>query len=243
MKKTQIFRKMLKTEKSEKPLIYIKIFMILILATICEILNAQSFSQTDNIVLSKTTKREYYKSYKESRKSCRVLIDGKKQSSQMDFLISPNVIKERIKEVWGEDYTNYDEFCWGYYEFDNDSRYRYMVIVEQPINPIAYLLDSELQVDSTIITGNGVLTTDNIYFTERLYDSDESVHLNWYSICDGQVKHLAELEEKTFCHRNVCDSQIPSCFTDNKGKYYFAIENKKNQKKTYYRIMFKVSDH
>ena len=61
----------------------------------------------------------------------------------------------------------------------------------------------------------GVLTTDNIFFTEQLYDSDESVHLNWYSICSGQVKHLAELEEKTFCYRNFRDSQIPSSYTDN----------------------------
>lgn len=218
-----------------------KIFLILILTVICEILNAQSFSQTDNIVLSRTTKREYYKLYKESRRSCRVFVDGGKKSPQMDYLISPNVIKERIKEIWGEELVCNDEFGWGYYEFDNDSRYRYMVIVEQPINPIAYLLDSELQVDSTIIIGDGVLTTDNIYFTERLYDSDESVHLDWYTIRNGQVKHLAELEEKSYCYRNAFDSQIPSYYTDNKGSFYFAIENKKNQKKKYYRIILKES--
>ncbi len=216
-----------------------KIFLIMILATICETLSAQSFTLTDNIMLSRTTKREYYKCYKKSMKSCRVFIDGEKQSPKMDYLISSNIIREQIKEVWGENYASYEEFGWGYYEIINDSRYRYMVIVEQPINPIAYLLDSELKVDSTIIMGNGVLTTDNIYFTELSYDSDESVHLNWYTINNGQVNHLAELEEKTFCYRNAFDTQIPSCYTDNKGKFYFAIENKKNRKKMYYRIRFK----
>jgi hypothetical protein len=158
----------------------------------------------------------------------------------MDFLISPNIINKRIKEVWGEDYASCDEFGWGYYEFTNDSKYRYMVIVEEPINPIAYLLDADMQVDSTMIVGDGVLTTDNIFFTEQLYDSDESVHLNWYSICSGQVKHLAELEEKTFCYRNFRDSQIPSSYTDNKGKFYFAIENKRTLKRMYYCI--KIED-
>jgi hypothetical protein len=57
-----------------------KIFLIMILATICETLSAQSFTLTDNIVLSRTTKREYYKCYKKSMKSCRVFIDGEKQS-------------------------------------------------------------------------------------------------------------------------------------------------------------------
>ena len=109
-----------------------KIFLILILTVICEILNAQSFSQTDNIVLSRTTKREYYKLYKESRRSYRVFVDGGKKSPQMDYLISPNVIKERIKEIWGEELICNDEFGWGYYEFDNDTRYRYMVIGESP---------------------------------------------------------------------------------------------------------------
>ena len=220
-----------------------KIFFILTLSAICEILNAQSFSLSDNVVLSKTTKREYYKSYKKSKTSCRVFIDGKNQSPQMDHLISPFIIKERIKEVWGEDYASYDEFGWGYYEFSNDSKYRYMVIVELPINPIAYLLDAEMHVDSTMIIGDGVLTTDNIYFTEQLYDSDESVHLNWYSIHNGQVQPLAKLEEETFCYRNICDPYIPSSYTDNKGKFYFAIENKKTRKRKYYCIRIERNVH
>lgn len=216
-----------------------KIFLILMLSTICEILYAQSFSMTDNIVLSRITKSAYNKSYKKTKKACRVFIDGKKQSPQMDYLISPVIIKERINETWGEDFANCDEFGWGYYEISDDLKYKYMVIVEQPINPIAYLLDEKMQVDSTIIIGNGVLTMDDIYFTELLYDSDESVSLNWYVINNGQVKHLAKLEEKTLCFRSVSDSRIPSSYTDNKGIFYFAIENKNTRKKMYYCIQLK----
>ena len=216
-----------------------KLFVILLLSTFCEFLNALSFSQTDNIILSRTTKREFYKKYKASRKSCRNFIDGLKQSPQMDFLISPNIIKERIKELWGDDYSGYDEFGWGYYKFSDDTRYKYMVIIEQPVNPIAYLIDAEMQVDSITIVGNGVLTNDNIYFTELSYDSDESVHLNWYSIDNGKVKHIAELEETSSCFQSLCDSRIPSSYTDNKGIFYFAIENKNTRKKMYYCIQLK----
>ena len=70
----------------------------------------------------------------------------------MNDLITPKAIYSQIKEVWGEDFICYDDFDWRYYELDsNDSNYKYMVIVEQPINPAAYLLDKDLKVDSTTI--------------------------------------------------------------------------------------------
>ena len=70
-------------------------------------------------------------------------------------------LNDQIKKVWG-DYFFDDDFDWWYYELDtNDSNYKYMVIVELPINPVAYLLDKDLQVDSTTIIGDGVLSKDN----------------------------------------------------------------------------------
>jgi uncharacterized protein YqeY len=92
-----------------------------------------------------------------------------------------------------------------------------------------------MKVDSTIIIGDGVLGKNNIYFTEQLYDSDETVHLNWYNINDGQVKHIAELAETSFSYRNICDDKLPGSFTDNKN-YYFAIEEKMTHKRMYYSV-------
>lgn len=212
-----------------------KIICILLLTFYSASLKAQSFTMTDNILLYKITKREYISKYKKSQSSSRELFNGKK-NPQMFFLITPKVINDQIKKVWG-DYFFDDDFDWWYYELDtNDSNYKYMVIVEMPINPVAYLLDKDLQVDSTTIIGDGVLSKDNIYFTEQLYDSDETVHLNWYSINDGQVKHIAELAESSFSYRNICDGKLSSSFTDNNKNYYFAIENKMTHKRMYYRI-------
>lgn len=211
-----------------------KIIYILLLTFYSASLKAQSFTMTDNILLYKITKREYISKYKKSQSSSRELFNGKK-NPQMYFLITPKVINDQIKKVWG-DYFFDDDFDWWYYELDsNESNYKYMVIVEQPINPAAYLLDKDLKVDSTIIIGDGVLGKNNIYFTEQLYDSDETVHLNWYNINGGQVKHIAELAETSFSYRNICDDKLPGSFTDNKN-YYFAIEEKMTHKRMYYSV-------
>ncbi len=213
---------------------------ILLLLFICELLNAQSFSLTDNLLLSKITKREFNKNYRQSKESCYKFIDGKEQSPQMDFLIDSYDIMKRISKQWGEDYSKYEEFSWGYYELDKSvSKYAFMVIVDQPINPIAYLIDKNMQMDSVIIQGDGLLTKSNVYFTEQLFDCDETVHLDWYLITDNQVKHIAELEDRSFRYRNISDSKFPSCFADDMGNFYCAIENKQTQKRSYYRIRFK----
>ena len=195
---------------------------------------------TDNILLSQITEDEYNKCYKRTKKLCRTFIDGKKQSPLMDHLISSNTIKNRIEELWGKDFASDDLFSWGYYELNaNTSKYEYMVIVDGPINPMAYLIDKDMQVDSIAIMGAGVLTLDNIYFTEELYDCDESVFLNWYSVTGNQVKHIAEFKETSFEYQIMFDSRFPGCFTDNKGHYYCAIENKLIQRRCFYRIEFK----
>ena len=212
-----------------------KIICLLLLTFYSVSLNAQSFSMSDNIILRQIKKREYIEKYKKSQSTSRALFEGKK-NPQMNYLITPKAIYGQIKEVWGEDFICYDDFDWRYYELDsNESNYKYMVIVEQPINPAAYLLDKDLKVDSTIIIGDGVLGKNNIYFTEQLYDSDETVHLNWYNINGGQVKHIAELAETSFSYRNICDDKLPGSFTDNKN-YYFAIEEKMTHKRMYYSI-------
>ena len=145
-----------------------KIICLLLLTFYSVSLNAQSFSMTDNIILCQIKKREYIEKYKKSQSTSRALFEGKKDP-QMNDLITPKAIYSQIKEVWGEDFICYDDFDWRYYELDsNDSNYKYMVIVEQPINPAAYLLDKDLKVDSTIIIGDGVLGKNNIYFTEQL---------------------------------------------------------------------------
>ena len=155
----------------------------------------------------------------------------------MDYLLAPYIIKEKIKEDYGNDYANCDDFKWGYYKLDVGScNYQYLVIVEHPINPISYVLNEELQPDSMVIIGDGVLTKENIYFTERLYDSDETVYLNWYQISECEVKHVAELKDKSYDYRNICDSKLPSGFADDKGNYYCAIENKKTHNQIFYRI-------
>ena len=210
---------------------------ILLLLFLCELLNAQSFSMTDNLLLSEITKREFIKKYRQSKELCRKFIDGKEQSPQMGFLIDSCDIKKRISKQRGEDYSKCEEFSWGYYELDkNVSKYAFMVIIDQPINPIAYLIDKNMQMDSVVIQGDGLLTKSNVYFTEQLFDSDETVHLNWYLIKDNQVKHIAELEDRSFRYRNVSDSKLPSCFADDKGNYYCAVENKQTQKRSYYKI-------
>ena len=192
---------------------------------------------TDNISVSQITEDEYYKCHKRTRKFCRTFIDGKKQSPEMDYLISSNTIKNRIEEIWGKDYASDDLFGWGYYELGaNTSKFKYLVIVDEPINPIAYLLDKDMQVDSITIMGAGVLTSDNIYFTEELYDCDESVHLNWYLITGDQVKRMSEFKETSFEYQIIFDLRLPGCFAGNKGHYYCAIENKLTQQRCYYKI-------
>ena len=91
---------------------------ILLLLFLCELLNAQSFSMTDNLLLSEITKREFIKKYRQSKELCRKFIDGKEQSPQMDFLIDSCDIKKRISKQRGEDYSKCEEFSWGYYELD-----------------------------------------------------------------------------------------------------------------------------
>ena len=211
-----------------------RIIYILLFVCTCEVLNAQNFYHTDNLLLSQITKREYHKNYKRAKKSFVEFFDGKKHSSKKDSLID-----SYIKEQW-EEYINSDEFGWGYYELDaNVSKYRYIVVIDGPINEIAYLVDEENQVDySTFIEGCGILTKNNIYFTRQEYDCDESVHLNWYLIIGDQMKHIGELEEISFDYRNIYDSNIPGSFADNKGNFYCAIENKSTFKRKYYVIRF-----
>ena len=89
----------------------------------------------------------------------------KLRMNKIVFLLLKPIIQMNGKRKRNE----YDDFDWRYYELDsNESNYKYMVIVEQPINPAAYLLDKDLKVDSTIIIGDGVLGKNNIYFTEQL---------------------------------------------------------------------------
>lgn len=213
---------------------------ILLLLIICEILSAQSFSLTDNLLLTQITKREFLKKYRQSKESCKTFIDGKEKFPKMDFLIDSYDINNGKRNQCGEDSSRYEEFSWGYYELDkNASKYAYMIVVNQPINPIAYLIDKNMQMDSVVIQGDGVLTKNNVYYTEQLYDCDETVHLDWYLITSNHVKHIAELVDKTYRYRNISDSKFPSCFADDKGNYYCAIENKYTQKKYYYWIRFK----
>lgn len=214
-----------------------RLFYVFLLFLACKTLDAQPFYKTDNLLLSQITKKEFRRCYKKSRNSYYKFYDGKKQSPKMDYLLAPYIIKEKIKEDYGNDYANCDDFKWGYYKLDVGScNYQYLVIVEHPINPISYVLNEELQPDSMVIIGDGVLTKENIYFTERLYDSDETVYLNWYQISECEVKHVAELKDKSYDYRNICDSKLPSGFADDKGNYYCAIENKKTHNQIFYRI-------
>ena len=100
-----------------------------------------------------------------------------------------------IKDVWGDDFFNNDDFCWGFYKLDeSETGFSYMVIVDEPINPIAYLLDNNNKVDPIAIRGDGVMTDNNVYYAQRMYDCDEKNHLDWYSIFDGTIDHFAQLE-------------------------------------------------
>ena len=114
-------------------------------------------------------------------------------------------------------------------------------------NRITYMLSEDLQVDSITIHGLGMLTKDNIYFTTELYDSDETIHLNWYSINGNQVKHIAKLKDNSFEY-TMSEDIVPDSFKDGKdinllegakdkmvvwgsfgdgkGNYYCAIEKK-----------------
>lgn len=212
-----------------------KLFYVFLLFLACKTLYAQSFYKTDNLLLSQISKKEFIKCHKRSKNSCVKFYSGKKQTRKMDYLMKS--VKYKIKKESGEGSADCDDFRWGYYELNKEtSKYHFMVIVEQPINPKAYVLNESLQPDSMVIIGDGILTKENIYFTERLYDSDETVYLNWYQISDSEVKHVAELKDKSYDYRNRHDSKIPSCFADNKGNYYCAIENKKTHNQIFYRI-------
>ena len=238
--------------------------MLFFMICVCNSFNAQSFKMTDNLLLSEISKNKFYKCFKKSKHGRLNVINGKKQSPYMDFLINTPVIKNQIIEQWGNDYCNYDEFEWGYYKLNSNTKYKYIVIVDQPINPITYLLSEDLQVDSITIHGLGMLTKDNIYFTTELYDSDETVHLNWYSINGNQVKHIAELKENSFEYimledivpdsfkdgkdanlfEGVEDKMVLwGCFGDGKGNYYCAIENKITHKKKYYKLKLKINSN
>ena len=210
--------------------------LFIFMVCVCNTINAQKFELTNNLLLTEITMKKYYRCYKKSENTGLNFIDGKRLSPKMDFLIGSPVIKNQIKEVWGDDYNDYEEFGWGYYELNNNDSYKFLVIVEMPINPIAYLLKENLQIAPITILGAGKLTKDNIYFTEQLYDSDETINLNWYLIIGNQVKHLAELEDKSFDHFIMCDSAILGSFADDNGNYYFAIENKQTHKRKYYKI-------
>lgn len=72
---------------------------ILLLLIICEILSAQSFSLTDNLLLTQITKREFLKKYRQSKESCKAFIDGKEKFPKMDFLIDSYDINISIN-VW-----------------------------------------------------------------------------------------------------------------------------------------------
>ena len=211
------------------------VFLILIVF-VCNAVNAQEFVHTDNLLLSEITKKKYYRCYMKSRNTGLEFVDGKKLSPKMDFLIGVPVIKKQIEDVWGDNYNDYEEFGWGYYEFKNNVYYKYLVNVDQPINPIGYLLKEDLQVDSVTIPGAGILTTGNIYFTMRVFDSDETVHLNWYSIIQNKVEHIAELIDNSYEFYTLSDPVLPDIFTDDNGNYYFAIENKQTHKRKYYII-------
>jgi len=215
-----------------------RIFLFLLIC-ICTSAKAQKFELTDNLSLTELTKKKYYRCYKKSENRRLKFTDGKKLSPKMDFLIDSTVIKNQVIAVWGDDYNDYEEFGWGFYELKDNDCYKFLVIVEMPINPIAYLLEESLQVAPITIHGAGVLTKDNIYYTEQLYDCDETIHLNWYLINENQVEHIAELEDKSFDNFIMGDSIISGKFADNDGNYYFAIENKMTQKRKYYKVKFR----
>ena len=213
-----------------------RILLFFLMICICNTVNAQKFELTDNLLLTEIAKKKYYRSYKKSGNRGLNFIDGKKLSPKMDYLIGSSVINNQIKGVWGDDYNGYEEFGWGYYELNNNDSYKFLIIVDMPINPIAYLLKADLQIAPITIHGAGVLTKDNIYITEKMYDSDETIHLTWYLISGSQVKRVAELEDKSFDYVIMRDSVIPGTFVDNNGNYYCAIENKMTHKRKYYII-------
>lgn len=201
----------------------------------CNNLFAQKFQYSDNLVLSEISKKEYSKSFKRSRKSFVKYHDGTKQSPKMFFLIES--LPKEIKE-----YAKMDELGgWGYYELDSTfSKFRFLLSIGMPINDISYLIDKNgFITDSIIIEGHGQLTKNNIYFTAKQFDCDESVHLNWYQIFDDQVKYIAYLKEDTFHYIMAKSSRVYSSFADNEGNFYCAIENKFTHKKKYYKIKFK----
>ncbi len=212
-----------------------KTLVALLLFIKCLGLCAQTFKMTDNIRLNQITDREYAVSYKKSKKSCARYTSMKRGSQKMKSLLGSTFIWEKIERQWGRDFDKHDDFFWGYYKLDSVyCGFSYMVIVNEPINPHAYLLRVDSGVDSVSISGDGVLTRKYIYFTQQMFDGDESFQLDWYAIRDKGVKAFGELSEETGRYRGVFSDKIPSCFVGFDGNYYFAIEDKTSLERKYY---------